>query len=233
MKILRCFAVSLILFIQVTSTNAITVTHSGEFDLADGTLAGLLGVHFDATFIYDTTTILDSFSLTSVDGVPADISKYKLGSLSDVAITVAGFSGLSFTDDNMKVVVENDWFFGGFDWIPEGLTDFYHLDGVNSPFDMSNPSNYTGLNVSLIYAGNTAMFTNSNLASDLTADIINNPNIYDPGFAILLTEIENGVEMGSAFWNIGSASAVPVPASVWLFSSGLMGLIGIGRLKKS
>ena len=77
------------------------------------------------------------------------------------------------------------------------------------------------------------MFTNSNLASDLTADIINNPNIYDPGFAILLTEISNGAEMGSAFWNIGSASAVPVPASVWLFSSGLMGLIGIGRLKKS
>jgi len=30
-----------------------------------------------------------------------------------------------------------------------------------------------------------------------------------------------------------SASAVPVPAAVWLFGSGLIGLIGVARRKKS
>lgn len=32
---------------------------------------------------------------------------------------------------------------------------------------------------------------------------------------------------------VGAVSAVPVPAAVWLFGSGLLGLIGIGRRKKA
>ncbi|HYA38456.1 MAG TPA: VPLPA-CTERM sorting domain-containing protein [Candidatus Methylomirabilis sp.] len=32
---------------------------------------------------------------------------------------------------------------------------------------------------------------------------------------------------------VGSVSAVPVPAAVWLFGSGLLGLVGIGRRKKA
>jgi hypothetical protein len=31
----------------------------------------------------------------------------------------------------------------------------------------------------------------------------------------------------------GATSAVPLPASVWLFGSGLLGLIGISRNKKA
>lgn len=33
--------------------------------------------------------------------------------------------------------------------------------------------------------------------------------------------------------NVGSASIVPVPAAVWLFGSGLIGLVGIARRKKA
>lgn len=33
--------------------------------------------------------------------------------------------------------------------------------------------------------------------------------------------------------NVGSASVVPVPAAVWLFGSGLLGLVGMARRKKA
>jgi len=32
--------------------------------------------------------------------------------------------------------------------------------------------------------------------------------------------------------SVNAASTVPVPASVWLFASGLMGLAGVARCKK-
>jgi len=38
---------------------------------------------------------------------------------------------------------------------------------------------------------------------------------------------------GTVRWDDASISAVPVPAAVWLFGSGLIGLIGIARRRKS
>jgi hypothetical protein len=36
----------------------------------------------------------------------------------------------------------------------------------------------------------------------------------------------------AAYTSIGLAAPVPVPAAVWLFGSGLLGLVGVGRRKK-
>lgn len=50
-------------------------------------------------------------------------------------------------------------------------------------------------------------------------------------YGLLLTPITEGVELG---YDITPATnVVPVPAAVWLFSSGLIGLIGIARRKKA
>ena len=38
---------------------------------------------------------------------------------------------------------------------------------------------------------------------------------------------------GSLFWDDVSLTAVPVPAAVWLFGSGLLGLVGIARRRRS
>lgn len=42
--------------------------------------------------------------------------------------------------------------------------------------------------------------------------------------------------LGGIYWKIhmeGTVSAIPVPAAVWLFGSGLLGLIGVARHRKS
>jgi hypothetical protein len=38
---------------------------------------------------------------------------------------------------------------------------------------------------------------------------------------------------GTLTWNSAAVSAVPVPAAVWLFGSGLLGLAGVARRKQS
>lgn len=45
----------------------------------------------------------------------------------------------------------------------------------------------------------------------------------------------NGPATGTVliFSGTGSASVVPIPAAIWVFSTGLLGLIGISRYKKA
>jgi hypothetical protein len=57
------------------------------------------------------------------------------------------------------------------------------------------------------------------------------------GFVVSGTEAADGAWPGTGVYydNLGFAevSAVPVPAAVWLFGSGLLGLVGVARRKKS
>ena len=52
---------------------------------------------------------------------------------------------------------------------------------------------------------------------------------------LLLVPDANTPAGGALFWDDASleVSAVPVPAAVWLFGSGLLGLVGVARRKKS
>ena len=48
-----------------------------------------------------------------------------------------------------------------------------------------------------------------------------------------LVNIQHPSSENDALWSITQATVVPVPSAVWLFGSGLIGLIGIARRKKS
>lgn len=48
-------------------------------------------------------------------------------------------------------------------------------------------------------------------------------------YGLLLTPVTEGVELS---YNITPVSEVPVPAAVWLFASGLVGLVSVARRKK-
>ena len=53
------------------------------------------------------------------------------------------------------------------------------------------------------------------------------------GVSLDLLRIDLTNETSTSFDNIALTSAVPVPAAVWLFSSGLLGLVGMARRKKA
>jgi len=52
-----------------------------------------------------------------------------------------------------------------------------------------------------------------------------------PGFEFSVSPVSGGLDF--MVLNDGTPSTVPIPAAVWLFSSGLIGLIGLARRKKS
>jgi hypothetical protein len=74
-------------------------------------------------------------------------------------------------------------------------------------------------------------------ASALGAGSLNADQFYyTMDWSHLITAAENGFFAGNiADWHvegIGTIAAVPVPAAVWLFGSGLVGLVGIARRKQ-
>ena len=57
-------------------------------------------------------------------------------------------------------------------------------------------------------------------------------SVYTEGLAPQGTIMKNGPFAGQHATFEGEVSAVPVPAAVWLFGSGLLGLVGVARRKK-
>lgn len=60
--------------------------------------------------------------------------------------------------------------------------------------------------------------------------IVPSGNFYGLGYAL---HLEGCVSPNLALTNCDSVPSIPVPAAVWLFGSGLLGLIGIARRKKA
>jgi len=82
---------------------------------------------------------------------------------------------------------------------------------------------------------------NQNAGIQIPIDHLSNPSL---GFATLTTAQVDDLLAGLWYLNIhtalnpggeirGQVQVVPVPAAAWLFGSGLLGLIGIARRKKS
>lgn len=77
-----------------------------------------------------------------------------------------------------------------------------------------------------------AYFDNQTLNLDSWADGISDDNILDVAFALSLTTDDLGAGFSSDLI-FGNSAVIPLPPAVWLFGSGLLGLMVICRRKKA
>lgn len=163
----------------------------------------------------------------------------------DRSIGVGGVSGYIETDDTIGTLASNN------------ITDWQLLinDGQDT-FTLLGPK--SGLNSELAIVGTAFSATASDLLFDFSGlsgqhVLFQNPNVGSainfwcldtlPGPQSNCASNNPDESVGVVFQNTmfidrsGSVSigvaAVPVPATVWLFGSGLFGLIGVARRKKA
>lgn len=96
----------------------------------------------------------------------------------------------------------------------------YRTDGLGTVGPSSATRNVSGSTVGFDFAGGLQPGEES-----LFYFIKTNATTYKPGSTVL---INGGIAAIPSY-----APAIPVPAAVWLFGSGLIGLIGVARRKKS
>ena len=127
----------------------------------------------------------------------------------------------------------------GFIFFTSDLGDYYHVDADWTAFGSGDIGSWD------VSSGDSMkLFTDKNIGVPLgyvSGTKISgsatkyNTSIIALGFASgsFVTTLTNGLNTDTVMVNIGAASVVPVPAAVWLFGSGLIGLIGLARRKAS
>lgn len=229
----------------VPSINAAVVTtnFSGTIDwisintgAADthgiGTSTMMVGDTFSYSITYDSDPTV---AIIGFDGVGTDYefddSPYG-GSLS---VNGNNFSSLSsalnvgndvlITPD---ITFEQEWLDAGF---PSDITgsviDGYWMGVTSDGFIYNSSGEFQGLQVSVQFFD----LAGTILSSDSIPDFVPSLNTIDFAF-FNIEQWENGVSVFKAGGVLANNySAVPIPAAVWLFGSGLIGLIGIARRK--
>ena len=115
-----------------------------------------------------------------------------------------------------QVADNNDWLLSGyFEWVCGNCSAF-------------GRENFTGT----LFEDRTMHMEGNEIVQPASGII---PGIYDAELALSNNDIVNGewggpVGIPSNMWT-ASRAAVPIPAAVWLFGSGLLGLIGIAKKK--
>jgi len=114
-------------------------------------------------------------------------------------------------------------------WLLSGASNNYHLDVLAGP--ASGPAN-------LVIGPPGAGGTYSNANGSIAGNRPHNPFIdQSVSFNLALTGLTSDTRISDVAISFGTTpstftpSAVPIPAAVWLFASGLIGLIGVARRK--
>ena len=195
------------------------------------------GDNVNGSFVYDT----DEASASASDATPGTVTGHEYTSRYTFTGGVYGADfiiptlGDGYTDmGEIEVLVNNDLFLtseetGGI--LPDGTYDWIEIlastavdvcpAGQTCPSDPFMPG--SGEEWTLAIFGPSDWFTDGSVIPDTL------PGSYQT-LLVGFTFDSNGDEVAAAF---ASASAVPIPAAVWLFSSGLAGLVGVARRRKS
>ena len=204
---------------------SVTIQFTGTIDTVSANAAGFLNIgdNFSGTYTYDTT-VADTAS-------PTDTGRYT-NALTAVSISVGNFSfskGIDQTPDpgTDSITIGDNVF-------PPQNVDFYGLNA--SEFSGQSIGSYAANQLSFQMAlidGDGTIFTDDTLltnAPDLAA--FQSGHQYDSSFLSLLLN-DNGQASFFVEAQLLSITAVPVPASAWLFGSGLISLFGMARHKRT
>jgi hypothetical protein len=224
-KLANLLCAGSICMVSATSTYAAVMINEIDYDQPGSDTAEFIEL-FNSNL---NSVSLDGYSLDLINGSSGSI--YSTYDLSGLSISAHGYLVLC---DNTAAVANCDHDIASSSWIQNGGADgdAIALTLAGALVDAVTYEN-TGSYLGYYAEGNSFTTDDSN---SIIMSIARLPNGFDSNF--------NAGDFGSACITPGSAnisgtgdcsisvSPVPVPAAVWLFGSGLVGLIGIGRRKQ-
>lgn len=199
--------------------NGVLVSGLGTSVAGDG-YAGNIGMSISGGSISVT-----SFNVDTIFGTAGgDFAQYVMGGLAGMTGSVTAGGSMSFTPTGRRGSIN----------APVMNADF-NIDNFSVPGATTWQSFSTGTACASAGCINGSLFTN---IGDVNADGL------DDYAGVLVTGGQIGSAWGDFFgatyfetWNVrllsSATSEVPVPAAVWLFGSGLLGLVGVARRRKA
>ena len=233
-KILQTVGASAVIALSAASAQANLLTN-GTFETPDATAGNIGGAPGWTTFESVFTTANDgpNFAPVSHDaGGNQSILMFGpftgTGGASGAFQNVAGTAGLVYTLDAWVM----NWVGDPFQNL--GIMQLNFLDSAGDPLAggveiTMDPFGTANVDLSTIQDGaEVSDWTGISLSAVApagTAEV--------QAFLLHIQTADPCCAGGALYWDDVSLTAVPVPAAVWLFGSGLIGLIGIARRRKA
>ena len=242
-KLINCWTISTLLFTIMgfsSLSHAATVTYNGTLSLVDvdtgtGTYTGaIVGDSFSGNLTYGNDASEATEILASPDSVDYNFhgAPYN-GFMSDGATVIGGSERVDiYIGNNTSLDAEKATLISNLlgTTVSAGtIVDVWVADSYSA-------SAYYDINNNLLNGvsfGMAMVSLDTNLYSD-TGFKATPPGIADVDLAFFwIDEYDaSGNMVFSASGTLEGVSTVPVPAAIWLFGSGLIGLIGIARRRK-
>jgi len=189
---------------------------------------GNAGLDTNATATFTTGTNSITVTLANLFVNPESVSQL----VSDVFFTVSGTAtggGQQTANASMVNVAGNgtaSFTSGTTTWLLSNVGNMFHLDVLGS--GSSGPEN-------LIIGPPGPGGTYSNANGSIAGNDPHNPFINQTvTFTLALAGVTAATTITDVAISFGTTpSTIPIPAAVWLFASGLIGLIGIARRKRA
>ncbi len=225
-----------------TQAAPVMITANGTVTEALGTMSGMMGQSVSVSFLID----LDPLTATHVDTDDSDNPHEEFTSIytfanSDSSWTASASGGPTIGSEIVSILTENNILEPGenggnpFDAIDIWGSIVTPVCSTGGPVESCDPTDLdpdAGIEIGLTLIDETDWFSGNDLPTSI-------PNFMELLFGeIWGAEFAAGNEIGELTASLDGmtvqpVTAVPVPAAVWLFGSGLLGLIGFSKRKKA